>query len=158
MRTKKANTRQVEKDVKYGSNLIQRLINRSMKDGKKSVAQKQVYAALDIIAKDTKRKALEVLEEGLDKIKPKMEVRTRRVGGASYQVPMPVRDLRARSLSIRWLVNEANKRPNKQYHTFADKLAAEILDALQEQGGAIEKRNTSHRMAEANKAFSHFRW
>lgn len=158
MRTKKANTRQVEKDVKYGSTLIQRLINRSMKDGKKSVAQKQVYAALDIIAKDTKRKALEVLEEGLDKIKPKMEVRTRRVGGASYQVPMPVRDLRARSLSIRWLVNEANKRPNKQYHTFADKLAAEILDALQEQGGAIEKRNTSHRMAEANKAFSHFRW
>ena len=158
MRTKKANTRQVEKDVKYGSTLIQRLINRSMKYGKKSVAQKQVYAALDIIAKDTKRKALEVLEEGLDKIKPKMEVRTRRVGGASYQVPMPVRDLRARSLSIRWLVNEANKRPNKQYHTFADKLAAEILDALQEQGGAIEKRNTSHRMAEANKAFSHFRW
>ena len=158
MRTKKANTRQVQKDVKYGSTLIQRLINRSMKDGKKSVAQKQVYAALDIIAKDTKRKALEVLEEGLDKIKPKMEVRTRRVGGASYQVPMPVRDLRARSLSIRWLVNEANKRPNKQYHTFADKLAAEILDALQEQGGAIEKRNTSHRMAEANKAFSHFRW
>lgn len=158
MRTKKANTRLVEKDVKYGSTLIQRLINRSMKDGKKSVAQKQVYAALDIVVKDTKGKALEVLEEALEKIKPKMEVRTRRVGGASYQVPMPVRDLRARSLSIRWLVNEANKRPNKQYHTFAAKLAAEILDALQEQGGAIEKRNTSHRMAEANKAFSHFRW
>jgi len=101
---------------------------------------------------------VEVLEEALEKIKPKMEVRTRRVGGASYQVPMPVRDLRARSLSVRWLINEANKRANKQFHTFAEKLAAEILDALTEQGGAIEKRNTSHRMAEANKAFSHFRW
>lgn len=158
MRTKKANIRLINKDVKYNSTLVQRLINRSMKDGKKSVAQKQVYEALDIVAKQSKRKALEVLEEAIEKIKPKMEVRSRRVGGASYQVPMPVRDLRARSLSIRWLVNEANKRANKQYHSFAEKLAAEILDALQEQGGAIEKRNTSHRMAEANKAFSHFRW
>lgn len=158
MRTKKANIRLINKDVKYSSTLVQRLINRSMKDGKKSVAQKQVYEALDIVAKQSKRKALEVLEEAIEKIKPKMEVRSRRVGGASYQVPMPVRDLRARSLSIRWLVNEANKRANKQYHSFAEKLAAEILDALQEQGGAIEKRNTSHRMAEANKAFSHFRW
>ena len=129
-----------------------------MRDGKKSVAQKQVYEALEIVAKESKRKALEVLEEAIEKIKPKMEVRSRRVGGASYQVPMSVRDLRARSLSIRWLLNEANKRSNKQYHSFAEKLAAEILDALQEQGGAIEKRNTSHRMAEANKAFSHFRW
>ncbi len=158
MRTKKANIRLINKDVKYNSTLVQRLINRSMKDGKKSVAQKQVYEALDIVAKQSKRKALEVLEEAIEKIQPKMEVRSRRVGGASYQVPMPVRDLRARSLSIRWLVNEANKRANKQYHSFAEKLAAEILDALQEQGGAIEKRNTSHRMAEANKAFSHFRW
>jgi small subunit ribosomal protein S7 len=158
MRTKKATIRPVEKDVKYGSTLVQRLINRSMRDGKKSVAQKQVYAALEIVSKQTKRKPVEVLEEALEKIKPKMEVRTRRVGGASYQVPMPVRDLRARSLSVRWLINEANKRANKQFHTFAEKLAAEILDALTEQGGAIEKRNTSHRMAEANKAFSHFRW
>ncbi len=158
MRTKKATIRPVEKDVKHGSTLVQGLINRSMRDGKKSVAQKQVYAALEIVSKQSKRKPVEVLEEALEKIKPKMEVRTRRVGGASYQVPMPVRDLRARSLSIRWLINEANKRPNKQFHTFAEKLAAEILDALTEQGGAIEKRNTSHRMAEANKAFSHFRW
>lgn len=158
MRTKKANAREINKDVKYASTLVQRLINRSMKDGKKSVAQKQVYLALDIIAKQTKRKPLEVLEEALAKVKPAMEVRTRRVGGASYQVPMPVRDLRAQSVSVRWLVNEANKRPNKQFHSYAEKLAAEIMDALQEQGGAIEKRNTSHRMAEANKAFSHFRW
>ena len=158
MRTKKANIRQINKDVKYNSTLVQRLINRSMKDGKKSVAQKQVYEALEIVAKQSKRKPLEALEEAIEKIKPKMEVRSRRVGGASYQVPMPVRDLRAGSLSIRWLVNEANKRPNKQYHSFAEKLAAEILDAMIEQGGAIEKRNTSHRMAEANKAFAHFKW
>jgi small subunit ribosomal protein S7 len=158
MRTKKANIRLINKDVKYDSTLVQRLINYSMRDGKKSVAQKQVYQALEIIAQQSKRKTLEVLEEAIEKIKPKMEVRSRRVGGAFYQVPMSVRDLRARSLSIRWLVNEANKRANKQYHSFAEKLAAEILDALQEQGGAIEKRNTSHRMAEANKAFSHFRW
>lgn len=158
MRTKKAVVREINKDVKYGSTLVQHIINRSMKDGKKSVAQKQVYGALKIIAEQTKRKPLEVLEEAIEKIKPQMEVRSRRVGGASYQVPMPVRGPRARSLSIRWLVTEANKRSNKQYHTFSEKLAAELLDALNEQGSAIEKRNTSHRMAEANKAFSHFRW
>lgn len=158
MRTKKAQVREVAKDAKYGSTLVQGIINRSMRDGKKSVAQKQVYLALATIEKETKRKALEVLEEALAKIQPQMEVRSRRVGGASYQVPMPVRGRRATSLSVRWLVTEANKRPNKQYHSFAEKLTAELLDALVEQGGAIEKRNASHRMAEANKAFSHFRW
>lgn len=158
MRTKKAQVREVEKDAKYGSVLVQNVINRSMKDGKKSVAQKQVYAALALVEKETKRKALEVLEEALAKIQPQMEVRSRRVGGASYQVPMAVRGRRANSLSVRWLVTEANKRSNKQYHTYADKLAAELLDALVEQGGAIDKRNGSHRMAEANKAFSHFKW
>ncbi len=158
MRTKKAQVREVEKDAKYGSVLVQNIINRSMKDGKKSVAQKQVYKALALVEKETKHKALEVLEEAINKIQPQMEVRSRRVGGASYQVPMPVRGHRANSLSIRWLITEANKRPNKQYHSYSEKLAAELLDALNEQGGAIEKRNTSHRMAEANKAFSHFRW
>jgi small subunit ribosomal protein S7 len=158
MRTKKAQVREIEKDSKYGSILVQSIINRSIKDGKKSVAQKQVYEALALIEKETKRKALEVLEEAINKIQPQMEVRSRRVGGASYQVPMPVRGRRANSLSVRWLITEANKRPNKQYHSYSEKLAAEILDALNEQGGAIEKRNTSHRMAEANKAFSHFRW
>lgn len=158
MRTKKAQVREIEKDAKYGSVLVQSIINRSMKDGKKSVAQKQVYEALALVEKETKHKALEILEEAINKIQPQMEVRSRRVGGASYQVPMPVRGRRANSLSVRWLVTEANKRPNKQYHSCAEKLAAELLDALDEQGGAIEKRNTSHRMAEANKAFSHFRW
>lgn len=158
MRTKKAPVREVEKDQKYGSVLVQRIINRSMKDGKKSVAQKQVYNALALIESETKRKPLEVLEEAMQKIQPQMEVRSRRVGGASYQVPMPVRGRRANSLSVRWLVTEANKRPNKQYHSYAEKLAAEIMDAVAEQGGAIDKRNNSHRMAESNKAFSHFRW
>jgi small subunit ribosomal protein S7 len=158
MRTKKAQVREVEKDQKYGSVLVQSIINRSMRDGKKSVAQKQVYDALAIIEQETKRKALEVLEDAIGKIQPQMEVRSRRVGGASYQVPMPVRGRRLNSLSVRWLVIEANKRPNKQYHSYAEKLAAELLDALNEQGGAIEKRNASHRMADANKAFSHFRW
>lgn len=158
MRTKKASVREVEKDPKYGSALVQRIINRSMKDGKKSVAQKQVYRALDIIADSTNKKPLDILQEAVEKIKPQMEVRSRRVGGASYQVPMPVRGRRAASLTVRWLVTEANKRPNKQYHSYAEKLAAEVLDALQEQGGAIDKRNNSHRMAESNKAFSHFRW
>jgi small subunit ribosomal protein S7 len=158
MRTKKAQVRETEKDAKYGSSTVQKIINRSMIDGKKSVAQKQVYLALAMVEEQSKKKALDVLQEALEKIKPQMEVRSRRVGGASYQVPMPVRGRRASSLVVRWLVTEANKRPNKQYHSYAEKLAAEILDALQEQGGAIEKRNTSHRMAEANKAFSHFRW
>ena len=158
MRTKKAQVREVEKDAKYGSVLVQSIINRSMKDGKKSVAQKQVYEALALVEKETKRKALEVLEEAIGLIQPQMEVRSRRVGGASYQVPMPVRGRRANSLSIRWLVTEANKRPNKQYHSYAEKLAAELLDALSDQGGAVDKRNAAHRMAEANKAFSHFRW
>jgi len=158
MRTKKAQVREVEKDQKYGSVLVQSIINRSMRDGKKAVAQKQVYDAMAIIEQETKRKALEVLEEAIGKIQPQMEVRSRRVGGASYQVPMPVRGRRLNSLSVRWLVIESNKRPNKQYHSYAEKLAAELLDALNEQGGAIEKRNASHRMADANKAFSHFRW
>lgn len=158
MRTKKAKIREILPDNKYHSTLVARLINRSMRDGKRSVAQKQVYQALDIVAQETKRKPLEVLEEVLQAITPQMEVRSRRVGGASYQVPMPVRGRRGISLSLRWLVLESNKRPNKQYHTYGEKLAAEMLDALENRGGAIEKRNTSHRMAEANKAFAHFRW
>jgi small subunit ribosomal protein S7 len=158
MRTKKATIREITPDPKYNSVLVQKIINRSMKGGKKSVAQKQVYDAMEIIAEKSKRKAIEVLEEAIEKIKPQMEVRSRRVGGASYQVPMPVRGRRASSLAVRWLITEANKRPNKQFHTYADKLAAEVLEATKEEGGSIDKRNTSHRMAEANKAFSHFRW
>lgn len=158
MRSKRPQIRQTEPDPKYGSVKVAKLINYAMHDGKKNAAAKQVYAALDAISAELKKEPLLVLDEVLAKITPQMEVRSRRVGGAAYQVPMPVKTRRGFSLSIRWLVLEANKRSNKQYHTFAEKLTAEMLDALQEQGGAISRRDTSHRMAEANKAFAHFRW
>lgn len=158
MRAKKAKVRQVQPDTKYKSVKVAKLINYSMLDGKKSVAQKQVYAALDKASQETKKKPLELLDEVLNAITPQMEVRSRRVGGAAYQVPMPVRHRRGLSLALRWLVGEARKRSNKTYHSYADKLAAEMIDALSETGGAIQKRNTSHKMADANKAFAHFRW
>lgn len=158
MRTKKNYHRQNEPDLKHGSILVAKLINRSMRQGKKTVAAKQVYRALDVVTEQIKKQPNEVMEELIEAVAPKIEVRSRRVGGASYQVPTPVRPRRATSLAIRWLVTEANKRPNAKYHTFAEKLAAEMLDALNQEGGAIAKRNTSHRMAEANKAFAHFRW
>jgi small subunit ribosomal protein S7 len=158
MRTKQAKRRTTPPDSKYNSVLVTQLINRSMRDGKRTVAASQVYEALERVAEQTKKQPLEILEAALRNITPQMEVRTRRVGGASYQVPMPVRDRRGDSLSIRWLINEANKRPNKDFHTYAEKLAAEILAAIDNTGGAIEKKLTSHRMAESNKAFSHFRW
>ena len=158
MRTKKNYNREIEPDPKFNSLLIAKLINRSMRSGKKSVARKHVYQALEAVAKKTKMKPPKLIEELSDKIAPKMEVRSRRVGGASYQVPTPVKPKRANSLAVRWLVVEANKRPNKEYHTYAEKLTAEMLDALQEKGGAINRRNHAHRMAEANKAFAHFRW
>ncbi|MBT3249741.1 MAG: 30S ribosomal protein S7 [Candidatus Pacebacteria bacterium] len=158
MRTKRFPPRDIKPDLKYGSVKISQLINRVMQSGKKTVAQKQVYNAFEIVKEKTKRKPLEVYEEVLEKIKPQIEVRTRRVGGASYQVPMPVKARRANSLALRWLVNEANKRLNKEHHSFAEKLAAEMLDILNEQGGTINRRDTSHKMADANKAFAHFRW
>lgn len=158
MRAKRAVIRKITPDPRYGSVKVAQLINRVMRDGKKTKAQQQVYAALELVAKATKKDAVEAYEEALGLITPQMEVRSRRVGGAAYQVPMPIKGRRATALATRWLVIEANKRPNKQYHSFGEKLAAEILDALDEQGGAIQRRDTSHRMAEANKAFAHFRW
>jgi len=158
MRTKKAQIRKMDPDGKYGSTKITKLVNYVMNDGKKTVAQKQVYIALAKIGEATGKPPVEAFEEVLRVITPQMEVRSRRVGGASYQVPMPVKPRRGFALALRWLVVEANKRANKQYHTFGEKLAAEMLDVLSEQGGAINRRNTSHRMAEANKAFAHFRW
>lgn len=158
MRSKRPPMRQVEPDAKFGSVKVAKLINYAMHDGKKTAAQKQVYAALELVSAELKKDALELLDEVLNIITPQMEVRSRRVGGAAYQVPVPVKARRGSSLAVRWLVLEANKRSNKQYHTFAEKLAAEMIDALQEQGGSISRRDTSHRMAEANKAFAHFRW
>lgn len=145
-------------DPKYGSYKVLKLINRCMKDGKKSVATNQVYQAFDILSSQTKREALEVFEEAMRAVTPLMEVRSRRVGGAAYQVPMPVRGPRGSSLALRWLVTEARKRPSSTYHTFAEKLAAEMMDALKNEGGAVAKKMAVHKMADANKAFAHFRW
>lgn len=148
----------ISPDPIYGDLLVQKLINRSMKDGKKSTAEKQVYGAFDLIAQKTEREALEVFKEAMEKIRPSMEVRARRVGGAAYQVPMPVRGIRQNSLAIRWIVEAARERDNAQFHTFAEKLAAELMDAIAEEGGAFKKKAEMERMAEANRAFSHFRW
>lgn len=145
-------------DPVHGNRQLTKLINRVMMSGKKSIAQTQVYNALKLASEKTKKTPVGVFEESIAQITPKMEVRTRRVGGASYQVPMPVRGARGFSLAIRWLVNEAKKRPNKEFHTFGEKLAAEMMDSLKNEGGAIQKKLTMHKQAEANKAFSHFRW
>ncbi len=158
MRAKRAPIREVKPDPIYGSVKVSKLINYVMLDGKRSVAQKQVYLALDEVAKALNKKPLEALDDVINTVMPQMEVRSRRVGGAAYQVPMPVKPRRGFSLAVRWLIQEARKRPSKQYHSFAEKLTAEMLDAMQNMGGAMQRKATSHRMADANKAFAHFRW
>ncbi|OGG16818.1 30S ribosomal protein S7 [Candidatus Gottesmanbacteria bacterium RIFCSPHIGHO2_02_FULL_39_11] len=144
-------------DPIYNSRLLARFINRAMRDGKKSVAQKEIYKALEDIKKKNQN-PIEVFEKAVQNIAPRMEVRPRRVGGASYQVPVEVRGDRRISLAIRWLIQAANNRSSKQYHTFAEKLSAELTDVLNNVGEAVKKRDLMHRNAEANKAFSHFRW
>ncbi len=158
MRTKRAPKRTAAPDAKYGSVRVAKLINYVMRDGKKHVAMKHVYNCLDALAKATNKKPIEAFEEVIKNVTPQMEVRSRRVGGAAYQVPMPVHPKRGYSLALRWLVLEARKRPNKQFHTFGEKLFVEMQDALDNQGGAIQKKINSHKMADANKAFAHFRW
>lgn len=138
--------------------MMTKLINRSMKDGKKSVVEKEVYRAFDLIREKGKDDPVKIFGQALENIKPTMEVRPRRVGGAAYQVPMSVRGSRRDSLGIRWLVQAANARPNSEYHTYAEKLAAEILDAVKGEGAAVKKRKDMERVAEANRAFAHFRW
>lgn len=145
-------------DPLYGNKVVAKLINRSMKDGKKSIAQKHVYTAFAKIKEETGKDPLKVFLDAIENIKPNMEVRPRRVGGAAYQVPAPVRGLRKESLAIRWLISAANSRSNSQYKTYANKLAAEIMDAANNEGGAVGKRQEVERIAEANKAFAHFRW
>lgn len=158
MRIKRAFVRPVESDPRYQSTKIAKLVNYVMRAGKKSVAQKQVYKALENLEKVSGKKALEAFDEVVSKVSPQVEVRSRRIGGAAYQVPTPVRPQRGFALAIRWLIQESQKRPNAQYHTFAEKLVAEMTDALKDQGGAVERKNTAHRMAESNKAFAHFKW
>jgi len=150
--------RNIEPDVVHGSRLLAKLINRSMRDGKKSVATREIYRAMDIIKEKSGEEPIQVFEKAMENIKPSMEVRARRVGGAAYQVPAPVRGPRKESLGIRWLVAAANSKPNSEFHTYAEKLAAEIIDASKGEGVSVKKRLEVERVAEANKAFSHFRW
>ena len=147
--------REVLADPKYNSKLVTKLVNTVMLDGKKTVAQKIVYTAFSIIEEKLKRPALELFEEALENIKPVLEVKARRIGGATYQVPLEIRADRRQTLGLRWLVGYARKRHEK---TMADKLAGEIMDALNQNGGAHKKKEEVHKMAEANKAFAHYRY
>ena len=144
-------------DPIYNSRLVTRLINKVMKQGKKTVAQKLVYKAFEQIKKEDKD-PVEVFKVAVQNIQPQMQVKSRRVGGASYQVPMPVKGDKKIALALKWLILEARKRSNSQYHTFDQKLAAEILDAAKNEGSAVKKKEMIHKTAEANKAFAHFRW
>lgn len=150
--------RVVEPDPIYSSRLVTKLINRSMIDGKKSVARHEIYESFDIIKEKTGGDPLKVFNQALENIKPTMEVRPRRIGGAAYQVPQAVRGVRRESLAIRWLVAAANSRSNSEFHTYSAKMAAEIIDASKGEGAAVKKRTDMERVAEANKAFAHFRW
>ena len=147
--------RDVLVDPLYNSKLVTRLINNSMYDGKRGVAQKIVYGAFDIVKEKTGRAPLEVFEEAMENIMPSLEVKARRVGGATYQVPMEVRPERRQTLGLRWMTNYARLRSEK---TMKERLANEILDAINGAGGAAKKRDDTHKMAEANRAFAHYRW
>ena len=147
--------RDVLPDPLYNSKLVTRLINNVMYDGKKGVAQKIVYDAFDIIREKTEKEPLEVFEQAMENIMPLLEVKARRVGGATYQVPIEVRPDRRQTLGLRWLTTYSRTRSER---TMKERLAGEILDAINGNGGAAKKRDDTHKMAEANKAFAHFRW
>ncbi|MER3408820.1 MAG: 30S ribosomal protein S7 [Thermoleophilia bacterium] len=147
--------RTLDPDPVYNSRLVTQLINRVMMHGKKSVAERIVYQALERVGQKTGRPPVEVLEQAVKTVTPVLEVRSRRVGGANYQVPVEVPQRRARSLAIRWLVTYARQRREKHMD---EKLAGEILDALEQQGGAYKRKDDLYRMAQANKAFAHYRW
>lgn len=155
MRRRAAAKRAILPDPKFKSEMIAKFINMVMMHGKKSVAEKIVYGALDSVSEKTKIEAVEALEKALDNVRPMVEVKSRRVGGATYQVPVEVRPNRRNALAMRWLVDAARKRGEKG---MGARLAGEILDAAENRGSAVKKREDTHRMAEANKAFSHYRW
>lgn len=147
--------REIEPDLRYGSDLVTYFVNIVMHKGKKSTAVALVYDAFDLIAERTKRDALDVFEQAIRNASPMIEVKPRRVGGATYQVPVEVAPHRRRSLAVRWLLDSARSRPGK---SFSEKLASELMDAAQNTGNAIRRREDTHRMAEANRAFAHYRW
>ena len=155
-RRNRAEVREVVADPKYGSKVVTKVINQVMLDGKKSVAQKVVYDAMEKAAAKLNANALDVFNQALENIKPVLETKSRRVGGATYQVPMEIRHERRQTLAIRWLVDFARKRSGER--SIAGKLAGEIMDAYNNTGASIKRRDEMHRMAEANKAFAHFKW
>ncbi|MCW2927679.1 MAG: rpsG [Thermoleophilia bacterium] len=147
--------RQIPKDPVYGSILVTQLVNKIMLDGKKSTAERIVYRALEVVQERSGRNPLEVLEQAIKTVTPVLEVRSRRVGGANYQIPIEVPGRRARTLALRWTIASARARREK---SMSDRLANELMDALSQQGGAYKKKDDIYRMAQANKAFAHYRW
>ena len=154
-RRRVAAKREILPDPKFSSQLLAKFINMVMVDGKKSVAERILYGALDQLSERAGGEPMEVLEKALDNVRPMVEVKSRRVGGATYQVPVEVRAVRRNTLAMRWLIEAARKRSEK---SMAMRLAGELADAAEQRGSAVKKREDTHRMAEANKAFSHYRW
>ena len=147
--------REVQPDAVYNNRLVTQLINKVLLDGKKSLAERIVYGAFDIVAEKTQQDALSVFKKAMDNVRPTLEVKPKRVGGATYQVPMEVNPRRATTLAIRWVVDFSRKRKE---HTMAQRLAAEIMDAAENTGASVKKREDLDKMAESNRAFSHYRW
>lgn len=158
MRSKKAPKRLLPLDPIYGSRLVSRFINKVLSDGKRSIAQKLVYQALEEIKEQSKQDPVVVFEKAIANVSPKMEVRPRRIGGASYQIPVEVRGDRREALAIRWILAGARSKSNKEFHSFSQKLAAELMDASNSIGLAIKKKDDVQKVANANRAFSHFRF
>jgi small subunit ribosomal protein S7 len=154
-RRAKVTRREIAPDARFGSRSLARFINKVMRDGKKSVAERIVYGALDVVERNARRNPVDVYDQAMRNAMPIIEVKPRRVGGATYQVPVEIKGDRRQALAMRWLIDAARNRNGK---TMADKLAAELLDASHGAGAAIKRREDVHRMAEANKAFSHYRW
>ena len=154
-RKKRAPKRVFYPDAKYGSSTLSKFINFVMYDGKKSTAEKIIYSAFDQLKNKTKEDPIKIFNDAINNIRPNLEVRSRRVGGATYQVPVEVKTKRSQTLALRWLLEASRKRKNK---TMSDKLFNELMDASQKKGSAIKKREDTHRMAESNKAFAHYRW
>ncbi len=154
-RRRRAEKREVLPDAKYGDRMLSRFMNNLMVDGKKAVAEGIVYSALERVEMRMRREPVEVFHEALSNVKPTLEVRSRRVGGSTYQIPVEVRPERRDALAIRWLIAASRKRNE---HTMEERLAGELMDAASLRGGAVKKREDTHKMAEANKAFSHYRW
>jgi len=155
MRRRRAPIREIMPDPVHGSKVVTKFINKIMLDGKKSTAEKIMYSAMDIMGSRGEKTGIEIFNEAIENVKPVIEVKSRRVGGATYQVPVEVRPVRQLSLAIRWLVDAARKRNER---TMAERLANELMDAASDKGSAFKKKEDTYKMAEANKAFAHYRW